>query len=186
LLVGDSDGADEAGSRLFPIKDQEAAMTDAASSRSRISKKRKPASSTPVTAPNSRSATRAKPLPAQKLAEARRVAVDLYRKRPDWIAFHRALFGVDGEIVRLFSTAAEREAFTQSQEYAQIEAMEEDLRRQRIPSEADPEPTRIITVRLPRSIHEALREEASSRKISINKLCIAKLIKELELGRKEE
>ena len=123
---------------------------------------------------------------ANGLSLARRVAVDLHRKRPDWLSFHRALFGVDGEIMRLFPTAAEREAFMQTKEHAEIEALEEDLRRQRIPTEADPEPTRIITVRLPRSVHEALREEASSRNISINKLCIAKLVRQLGLSSRDK
>ena len=146
-------------------------MTDAASSNKTSRRKHKPSASKP----------RSKRLPADKLREARRVAVDLFRKRPDWISFHRALYGVGGEIVRLFPTAAERDAFAQTGLYGEIDAMEEELRRKRIPpKEADPEPTRIITVRLPRSVHEALREEASSRNTSINKLCIAKLISVIE------
>jgi predicted HicB family RNase H-like nuclease len=107
------------------------------------------------------------------------VATELHRKRPDWISFHRALFGVGGEMVRLFPSAADWDAFVKTEEYAAINAMEEDLRRQRIKQE-EPEPTRIITVRLPRSVHEALREEATLRNLSINKLCIAKLITAIE------
>ena len=34
------------------------------------------------------------------------------------------------------------------------------------------EPTRVITVRLPKSLHESLRAEAHDRKTSMNKLCI--------------
>jgi hypothetical protein len=145
-------------------------MTDAASSRTRSSSRRKRETT---------STRRTKPLAAEKLEEARRVAANLHRKRPDWITFHRVLFGVGGEIVRLFPSAAERDAFEQTDVYAAIEAMEEDLRRHRIRQD-DPEPTRIITVRLPRSVHEALRDEAISRKLSINKLCIAKLITAIE------
>jgi hypothetical protein len=145
-------------------------MTDAASSRTRSSARRK----------REPSSTRgAKPLSAEKLGEARRVATELHRKRPDWISFHRALFGVGGEMVRLFPSAADWDAFVKTEEYAAINAMEEDLRRQRIKQE-EPEPTRIITVRLPRSVHEALREEATLRNLSINKLCIAKLITAIE------
>jgi predicted HicB family RNase H-like nuclease len=44
----------------------------------------------------------------------------------------------------------------------------------------DKEPTRVITVRLPKSIHEALRAEAHSRQISMNKLCITKLLRTLD------
>ena len=42
------------------------------------------------------------------------------------------------------------------------------------------EPTRVITVRLPKSLHEALRAEAHDHKTSMNKLCIAKLLQVLE------
>src|SRR5688572_4723225 len=97
----------------------------------------------------------ARHLDPEKLAHASRVAIDLYLKRPDWITFHRGLFGVGGEIVRLFPSVAEREAFLKTEEYAAIEAMEESLRRERTPKE-DPNPARTITVRLPRSVHEAL------------------------------
>ncbi len=38
------------------------------------------------------------------------------------------------------------------------------------------EPTRVITVRLPKSLHEALRVEAHEHRTSMNKLCISKLL----------
>ena len=42
------------------------------------------------------------------------------------------------------------------------------------------EPTRVITVRLPRSLHESLKDEANSRKTSMNQLCISKLLQVIE------
>ena len=41
------------------------------------------------------------------------------------------------------------------------------------------EPTRVITVRLPESLHEALKAEASDHNTSMNKLCISKLLQVL-------
>ena len=38
------------------------------------------------------------------------------------------------------------------------------------------EPTRVITVRLPKSLHESLRTEAHEKRTSMNKLCISKLL----------
>ena len=38
------------------------------------------------------------------------------------------------------------------------------------------EPTQVITVRLPKSLHEALRVEADEHHTSMNKLCISKLL----------
>ena len=40
----------------------------------------------------------------------------------------------------------------------------------------DGEPTRVITVRIPQSLHEALRIEAFEHRTSMNKLCISKLL----------
>ena len=38
------------------------------------------------------------------------------------------------------------------------------------------EPTRVITVRLPKSMHDALKDEAYEHRTSMNKLCISKLL----------
>jgi predicted HicB family RNase H-like nuclease len=40
----------------------------------------------------------------------------------------------------------------------------------------EPEQTKVITVRLPLSLHEALGEEAHEHRTSVNKLCISKLL----------
>jgi hypothetical protein len=42
------------------------------------------------------------------------------------------------------------------------------------------EPTRVITVRLPQSLHESLKEEARDRRTSMNRLCISKLLQALD------
>jgi predicted HicB family RNase H-like nuclease len=41
------------------------------------------------------------------------------------------------------------------------------------------EPTRIVTVRMPKSLHDALKAEAHERSTSLNQLCIRKLISDL-------
>ena len=45
--------------------------------------------------------------------------------------------------------------------------------------EATTEPIRVITVRVPRSLHRLLVSEAHERKTSLNKLCLAKLLRPL-------
>jgi hypothetical protein len=118
----------------------------------------------------------------QRRFEAHRVAEDLYRQKPDWMTFFREILGVGGVVPRLFPTHEERAAFERTPEFADVQRMLTELRSQGSDAaEAeDREPTRVITVRLPKSMHEALRAEAYSRQISINKLCIAKLLKSLE------
>ena len=50
------------------------------------------------------------------------------------------------------------------------------LRKQRPPAKEEAEPTKVITVRLPKSLHEALSVEAHEHHTSMNKLCISKLL----------
>jgi predicted HicB family RNase H-like nuclease len=149
-------------------------MTDAASSRSR------PAGARKVSQPGEPPA-KSKQLRTTKRKEALRVAEDLFSQRPEWIVFFREILGVDGVVSQLFPTPEERAEFQRSPEYAAVQHMIAELRSQAaLRMQLDErEPTRVITVRLPKSVHEALRAEAFSREISMNKLCIAKLLNTL-------
>jgi len=113
--------------------------------------------------------------------DALRVAKDLYDQDPEWVIFFREVLGVDGVIPRLFKTSEELERFRDTEEYADIQRMVTDLRG-RTPSTVndDKEPIRVITVRLPKSLHESLRAEAHERQTSMNKLCISKLLQVID------
>ncbi|RIK80507.1 MAG: hypothetical protein DCC67_09290, partial [Planctomycetota bacterium] len=54
------------------------------------------------------------------------------------------------------------------------------LREKRPSADTESEPTRVITVRLPKSMHEALRHEAHDLRTSMNKLCISKLLQVID------
>jgi len=112
----------------------------------------------------------------EKYQEVVAIASSYYRKNVSWVAFFREVLGIEGLIRKVFQDKQERAAFLKSDEYAEIQGMLEQLRaRSDEPSEQE-EPIRVITVRLPQSVHEALRSEASDHKTSMNKLCIAKLL----------
>lgn len=111
-----------------------------------------------------------------KKQEAFRVANELFRQSPDWVTFFREVLGVDGVIRRLFLSQEELFEFEQSGEYAEIQQMVAKLRTQSGSQTDGREPTRVITVRLPKSLHESLRTEAHDRNTSMNKLCISKLL----------
>jgi predicted HicB family RNase H-like nuclease len=111
-----------------------------------------------------------------KQQEVIRVARDLYQQSPDWVAFFREILGLSGIVRRAFPTAEELVAFEQTDEYAEIQAMMANLRKSGPLPPEEEEPTRVITVRMPRSLHESLRAEAHDRKTSMNKLCISKLL----------
>ena len=118
---------------------------------------------------------------ADKRQEAYRVASEMFRQKPDWVMFFREVLGVDGVISRLFPTSAEKQEFERTEEYARIQQMLAKLREKR-QTGRDEEPTRVITVRMPSSLHESLRAEAHCKQTSMNKLCISKLLQVIDDG----
>jgi len=111
---------------------------------------------------------------------AQRIANEMFHQQPDWITFFREVLGVDGLLRKLFTNPEELAAFEKTEEYNEIQLMLAKLR-ERSGSAADGrEPTRVITVRLPKSLHESLRAEAHDRKTSMNQLCISKLLQVID------
>lgn len=111
---------------------------------------------------------------------ATRIAAEMFQQQPDWITFFREVLGVDGLVRKLFPTSEQLAEFEKSPEYAEIQAMVAKLRERSGNQDAGKEPTRVITVRLPKSLHESLRAEAHNRKTSMNQLCISKLLQVID------
>ena len=112
----------------------------------------------------------------EKKTEVKQAAEHFYANAPDWAAFYRETIGPRGVVRRVFPSREELAAFEQSEDYEAILLLLTKLREQGpLPTE-DGEPTRVITVRMPKSMHEALRGEAFDRHTSMNKLCISKLL----------
>ncbi len=116
------------------------------------------------------------PMNSDRKQEVYRVANEMYGQNPDWVTFFREILGVDGIVKKMFGTPDEMATFEASPEYADIQQMLAKLREKSGEAENDREPTRVITVRMPKSLHESLRQEAHSRRTSMNKLCISKLL----------
>jgi predicted HicB family RNase H-like nuclease len=109
-----------------------------------------------------------------------RIASELYSQSPDWILFFREVMGVNGIARSLFKNEVDFKAFEATPEYGEIQQMVKSLRdRSSIPS-SEQMPTRVITVRVPASLHQSLVSEARSRHESVNKLCIRKLLSVLD------
>jgi predicted HicB family RNase H-like nuclease len=111
---------------------------------------------------------------------ARRIASTMFHQQPDWITFFREVLGVDGLLRKLFATPEELAAFEKTDEYNEIQLMLAKLRERSGAAADGKEPTRVITVRLPKSLHESLRAEAHDRKTSMNQLCISKLLQVID------
>ena len=111
-----------------------------------------------------------------KCTEVFEKACNLYAASPDWATFFRQVMGVGGLIRASFPIPQELEAFERSEQYQEIQEMLAKLREKTDVEVPDQEPTKVITVRLPKCLHESLRSEAYERKTSMNKLCISKLL----------
>ena len=96
----------------------------------------------------------------EKYLEILQSARQLYESEPDWVTFFREVMGVDGVVRRTFTRLEDLTAFEKSQEFDQIQKWLVKLREQKNATDTESEPTRVITVRLPKSMHEYLRTEA--------------------------
>lgn len=112
--------------------------------------------------------------------EVYRMANELSRRRPDWVTFFREILGLDGIIRRTYRTPEALAEFERTDVYAEILGMLTRLRERPLDDQDVREPVQVITVRVPRSIHDALREEAHERRTSMNQLCISKLLQSIE------
>ncbi|MEX2288697.1 MAG: hypothetical protein WD648_16500 [Planctomycetaceae bacterium] len=116
----------------------------------------------------------------EKYQQILQSARQLYDSEPDWVTFFREVLGVDGVVRRTFTRLEDLTAFEKSQEFDQIQKWLVKLREQKNATDTESEPTRVITVRLPKSMHEYLRTEAHDLRTSMNKLCISKLLQVIE------
>jgi hypothetical protein len=99
----------------------------------------------------------------------------------DWVELHNALFGLSGKATELFTTEAERTAFARTAECKRIFALLDDLPQPAVKEFGELLATAngAISVRLPRSVHAALLAEARAEGVSLNQLCLAKLVAQL-------
>lgn len=115
----------------------------------------------------------------EQYVEIVRAAETLVAGDADWQTFFREILGVDGLIRRTYKDGDRLAQFEKSPEFDQIQIMFAQLRLKDVPQERL-EPTKMITVRLPISLHKALQDEATMRSTSLNKLCITKLLQVID------
>jgi predicted HicB family RNase H-like nuclease len=114
------------------------------------------------------------------------VAERLHAIGPEWVVFFREVLGVDGIVRRTFNTPEALVRFECTPHYARIREMLDDLRDRERERPAERDAQRVITVRMPSTLHETLKAEAEEMRVSINTLCISKLMKLIDgAGRRE-
>jgi len=99
----------------------------------------------------------------------------------DWVELHNALFGIGGKATELFRTDADRRAFSRTPEYRRILSLFDTLPAPPVKEFGELLATAngAVSVRLPRSIHAALLAEAKAEGVSLNQLCLSKLVAQL-------
>ena len=112
----------------------------------------------------------------EKQTEVKRTAEQLFAQGPDWVTFYREVLGLRGVVRHTFSSREALAAFEQTPAYEELLLLLTQLRQEGPLALDAEEPTRMITVRLPKSLHETLRAEAHEHRTSMNKLCISKLL----------
>ena len=108
------------------------------------------------------------------------VAERLYAMNPEWVIFFREVLGVYGIVRRTFSDPDSLARFECSPHYARIREMLDALRSRQRQEPLEREAQRVVTVRMPRSLHESLKAEAGDLRVSINTLCISKLMRAVD------
>ena len=119
------------------------------------------------------------PLP-QRGREVLRIAEEAFAATGSWVVFYREMLGIDGVVRKLFPAADEMREFETSPEFAELQEMVAAMRSQDSSKGDSAEPERMITIRLPKSLHDTLRVESDELNLSINKLCISKLLQRIE------
>ncbi|WP_153555333.1 toxin-antitoxin system HicB family antitoxin [Roseimaritima sediminicola] len=114
--------------------------------------------------------------PEQRADEVLRVAREAFPTTDKWILFYRGILGADGVARKMFPSAEAMRQFEQSPQFDELLEMTAAMRSQDPGKGDELEPQKMITVRLPKSQHEALKLEAGEHRTSINKLCISKLL----------
>jgi hypothetical protein len=121
---------------------------------------------------------------ARIIAKARQVLAFAEQRAAaaaDWVELSNALFGLGGQATQAFPTERERTAFCKTEEYKRILALMDRLPAPPVKElvELAASANGAISVRLPRSVHAALLAEAKAEGVSLNQLCVAKLVAQL-------
>lgn len=105
-----------------------------------------------------------------------RMAEEAFAKTGSWVVFYREMFGCDGVIDQLYRSKEARRYFEKTREFAELLEILTAIRSQDDSKSETHEPLRVLTVRMPRSMHEATVREAEELELSINNYCLTKLL----------
>ena len=119
---------------------------------------------------------------AVRAKEVLKLARRLQSQGKNWVEVQNALYGPGGKCSKLFPTQADRTAYAKTDEFRQITEILNQLPDPPVQNESQSleGASGNLHVRLPRSLHAALRREAEAEKVSLNQLIVAKLSMQLQ------
>jgi predicted HicB family RNase H-like nuclease len=110
-----------------------------------------------------------------------RYAAELFGLAPTWTAFYREVLGSSGLMKTAIKSDEEYATFECSPEHSKLLEMLTALRSRDLPENDPHEQQRMITVRIPKSLHDSICEEANRLAVSVNKLCISRLLQKVDV-----
>lgn len=113
---------------------------------------------------------------AKRPAAVRQLAIRQFPASESWVVFYREILGAQGVVRQAFPTAEQMRYWEGTAEFGEVLEMLTALRSAESNKSEAVEPQRMITVRIPLSLHESLKQESEDHRTSINKLCISKLL----------
>lgn len=120
----------------------------------------------------------------RKSAEVQQIVAEVFSRSPDWVTFYREVLGLRGIVRRCYPTREAMAEFERSEAYEDIQCMLAKLReRSAATPDTAEEPTRVVTIRVPKSLHDAIRFEAHEHCTSMNQLCISKILQYIDAQR---
>jgi predicted HicB family RNase H-like nuclease len=105
-------------------------------------------------------------------------AINLYNQVPKahWLTVFTRILGAGGAADMEFLVTADRDDFDKTYERSYISRIINRLRVLEKQTIRVAEEERVVTVRMPRCLHQALKAEAHRKQTSLNQLCITKLL----------
>jgi predicted HicB family RNase H-like nuclease len=110
-----------------------------------------------------------------KAREVSEVAHAFYEHCTDWVTFYREMLGVNGVVRKAFTTGDELRCLRADRRIQLIQKMAGRAARRSATTGDGKETMRVITVRMPQSVHESLKREAEERGTSMNKLAVIEI-----------
>jgi hypothetical protein len=93
-----------------------------------------------------------------------------------WVDFYAQVLGRDGVVRRMADSPARVREIESTELYRKLCQW---LKGRVLAEDLDGMQTRMITVRVPPTVHDSLKLESSEKETSLNKLCVAKLLQPL-------